>query len=502
MTLQTQTTETTTVLRRFQTPFIMSHPSLDPYGYTGDCSRLQGITKPLGDVEHSECMDPTTAGGFREDTEIVSRPGSVTSTAILKKSIAAAIQAEGWEDCRYNIDVRLQLENSGARNDVMNWNAIDRIIRAKFTERSTDDETVFTRDDEGEVLITMPFSAPPLAEYNIRRMSTKLIDTDKAGDILCIAHLQHATCPGITGPAVGCKSVVGTEDIGGSPYFGISIDGGQTWTWQAFDGTNNTPTWTNPITGIGGLGDLIIATSHDEGAHAVSTDGGTTWAEIVLTDYAAHPPNAVFVYSPTAIWIVGDDGYIWKSTDGGQTATTASGGDAGVITAENLMRVKGLSDLFVIAVGTNNAIVETTNGGQTWSLIAGPAAQAAVTVTSIAIWNQTIWALTYLDGELYWTDNGGDTWDEDEQITNLSATALLDVEVHDAERYVLVGEDADGDALIYENVNGAPGKWSAIAAPGDTQMLYGVITCDQNLWIAVGEVTYTGAEGAIVRIAG
>lgn len=498
----TKTTKTTTVLRKWQTPFLKIHPSLDPYAYTGDCSRLQGVTKPLGDVEHTECMDATKAGGFREDSEVVSRPGSVTGTTILKKSIANAIQAEDWQECRYNIDIRLQFENTGTRNDVMNWNAIDRYIQAKFTEYATDDETEYTRDDEGEVLITMPFSAPPLSFYNIRKLDAALIDTDKAGDITCIAHLQHAQCPSIEGPAVGCKSIVGTVAIGGNPYVGISSDGGLTWAWTIFDGTNNTPTWTNDITGIDGLGDLIVVTSHDEAEHAVSSDGGTTWATVALADYAANAPVQVYVHSPTAIWIVGDNGYIWKSTDGGMTAATTPGGDAGVVTTEDFTRVKGLSDLFVIAVGANNAIVMTSNGGETWDLIVGPVAQAAVQVNSLAIWNQTIWALVYEDGELYWTDDGGATWDEDEQITNLSATALNDIEVHDAERYIVVGEDADGDALIYDNINGAPGKWAEISPPGDVQELLGVITCDQNLWIAVGEVTYTGAEGAIVRITG
>jgi len=493
------TVDQTTIQRGFQTPFLKIHPSIDPYEYTGDCSRLQGVTKPLGDVEHTECMDATQATGFREDSEIVSRPGSTTGTMVMKKSIVNAIKAELWADCRWNIDIRLQLEGTGSRSDQMNWNAIDRYIRSKYTEYATDDETVYTRDDQGEVLITMPFSAPPLSFYNIRKLDAQLIDTDKAGNITCITWLAHEECPSVNGPAVGCKMAVGTADIGGNPQVGLSSDGGQTWTWFTFDGTNNTPTWTNPITGISGIDDLIVVVSAAEGSHAYSTDGGTTWAEVTLADYAANAPQAVVVQSPTAIWIAGANGYIWFSDDGAVTATTADGGNPGVVTSSNLLRIKALSDRFIIAVGASNAIVKSENGGETWSLVTGPAAQAAVQANSIAMWDQNIWLVVYEDGEAYWTDDAGTTWTEDTQITDKALTALNDVAVHKAERYVMVGEDGDGNGIILDNIHGAPGKWAEIAEPSDVQELFQVITCDQNLWVATGEVTYVGAEGAIVR---
>jgi hypothetical protein len=78
-------------------------------------------------------------------------------------------------------------------------------------------------------------------------------------------------------------------------------------------------------------------------------------------------------------------------------------------------------------------------------------------------------------------------------------TAINDVDIHQAERYLMVGEDGDGNGIILDNVHGAPGKWAEVPEPGDVQELYQVITCDQNLWVSTGQVTYVGAEGAIVR---
>ena len=333
----------TTILRRFQTPYIKKVPTIEPFVYTGDCSRVGGITEPLGDVDYTDCMDPNRSGEFREDSEIESRPGPVTSSLVMKKSIAQLITVEEWKECRWHLDVRTQF-GSDPRVDPLNWHHIDRLCAAKFLEFASDDETTYTENDEGEVLDTMNLSAPPLRLFHIRQLEVGLVDTNLAGTITSIDKASDPTCPSAeVGPEVGCRLVAGTADIGGNPNFGLSTDGGWTWTWTAFDGTNNTPNWTNPITGVAALGDLFIAVSAADTAHAVSQDGGTTWTEVILADYAANAPQAVVIYSPTAIWICGANGYIWKSTDGGLNAATANGGDAGVITASDLVRIKALA---------------------------------------------------------------------------------------------------------------------------------------------------------------
>jgi photosystem II stability/assembly factor-like uncharacterized protein len=494
--------QTTTVLRRFQAPYIKKTPTIEPFAYTGDCSRVGGLTKPLGDVEYTDCMDPNRSGGFREDNEIEARPGPVTTSIVMKKSIQQLITAEEWETCRWHVDVRTQF-GSDPRVDPLNWDHIDRICGAKFLEYATDDETTYTQNDEGEVLATMNVSGPPLALHHIRRLEVGLIDSNRAGNINTIAKAQDATCPtSEAGPEVGCVLYTGTAAIGGNPLFGKSTDGGQTWTWQSFDGTNNTPTWTGPITGMAALGDLVIAVGPTDTAHAVSQDGGTTWTEIILADYAANAPQHVAIYSPTAIWICGANGYIWKSTDSGMTAATANGGDAGVITTSNLVRIKALTDRFVIAVGASNAIVKTENGGRVWTLVVGPAAQAAVQINSLHMSDQFIWALAYEDGELYWTDDKGTSWTEDDQITDLSLTALNDITECECDRWMVVGELSTGFAYMAENIHGAPNKWEALSVPGDTQELVEVVCCNTNLFAAVGEVTYTGPDGAIVVASG
>ena len=349
----------------------------------------------------------------------------------------------------------------------------------------------------------MPLAGPPLHLYHIRQMDAGLIDTNKAGNITCIAKAADKICPSSeAGPEVGCVLYVGTAAIGGNPFVGKSIDGGATWTWYEFDGTSNTPTWTGTITGIAALGDLIVAVSATDAEHAVSQDGGTTWSTIAVTDYAAHAPQDVTIASPTAIWICGADGYIWKSVNSGLSASTASGGNAGVVTASNLVRIKHLTDRFAVAVGASNAIAKTENGGATWTLITGPVAQAAIQANSLALYDQYIWLVVYEDGEGYWTDDKGTTWDEDDQLTGLSLTALNDAITCVCDRWMVVGEDGDGNAYMAENVHGAPDQWQENTVPSDVQELFQVVCCDINHFVAVGETTYVGGEGAVIQAIG
>lgn len=487
--------ESTTIVRGKQTGYAKMAYTIDPFEWLGKCSRFSGLTESLGDVEITQCQDPANSGHFIPDVELESSGTELTGQVIMKKSVRNRIATQ-MKVCRWHLDVRYQVDER--RDDPLNWTGIDRICRAKFTEYSTDDEVAFSDADQGEVLITAPFkAAPPL--YHLWRVASESIDSELAGNILCVATCQGDVCPNLTEPLEECKIVFGTAAIAGNPYFGLSVDDGKTWTTQIFDGTNNTPTWTSSITGIACLGDLIIAVSNGDAAHAVSSDGGTTWREIALADYATHAPWDVYIYSPFAIWIAGNDGYIWKSTTSGRTASTDDG-DAGVATDEDLRRVKGYDDNFVMAVGTNNAIVQTENG-EIWDAVTGDATQDAENAVSLAINTKAIWVILYDDGELWWTDDNGATYAVDTQLDDLALAELNDCVIVACDRYVVVGADSDGNGVIYENVHGSPDYWEEISCPADVLALNQVTACDPNLFVAVGDTTYVGGNGAIVRMA-
>jgi photosystem II stability/assembly factor-like uncharacterized protein len=138
------------------------------------------------------------------------------------------------------------------------------------------------------------------------------------------------------------------------------------------------------------IGDVAVSPAYAED-HTVfaisrsrlllSTNGGTTWREIVrglgdesqvLARLAAAPSDAHVLYLTTR-----GDG-VFKSEDGGASWRAANGG----LTDLNLQEVAvspGSADVAVVAPNVPGGILRTTDGGASWSLV-GPADR----VTSVA----------------------------------------------------------------------------------------------------------------------
>jgi photosystem II stability/assembly factor-like uncharacterized protein len=111
-------------------------------------------------------------------------------------------------------------------------------------------------------------------------------------------------------------------------------------------------------------------------------------------------------------WIVGEDGIVLKSSDGGDTWTRLKTG-----TDKNLFNVFPVDDQLVVAVGADGAIVRTTDGGDHWQTIKSPKFVSLFGLTFVdknkgfAVGEfSTILATT--DGGQTWTVNyGGNTGD-------------------------------------------------------------------------------------------
>ena len=120
-----------------------------------------------------------------------------------------------------------------------------------------------------------------------------------------------------------------------------------------------------------------------------------------------------FVYGPNAIWsansnwafIVGDWGYVYLLQDVTAGVTVQ---DAGVATTSNLLAVHGISPNFAVAVGADGAMVMTQNGS-TWEAVAGPVGIGTHLYT-VAVKNAREWWVGASNGNLYYTKDGGDTW--------------------------------------------------------------------------------------------
>lgn len=495
--------ESQTIVKGKQTVYIREHDTLDPFEWLGQCSRALGLTQGLGDIEWTWCQDAATPGKFVHDVEIEGSPTPPEGTLAMKKSIQNVIQNR-MHRCRWDIDVRYY--TCERLDDPLQWVAIDRVCNAKLTEYSTDEESAYSQEDNGEVIVNAPFKGEPLIVH-MWRLQAAMVDTDLTTEsILWIAKCQDEECADDCGPAEDCFLIAGTTAADGTPELLVSDEAGAYWTVIDFDGTNNTPAWTSAIDFGACLGSLNIVGSSGDGAYAWATDIDGVWTTVATdaegNSLTTFPPYAAAIFSPSNIFIVGDSGYIWKSVDGGVSISTANGGDAGNATTEDLHSVQFVTNLFVLAMGDNNAIVVTENGGSTWVAVTGPTAQALVNINDFIALDKNRWILGYADGEVWYTEDGGTTWAQDGSINMfLSVNGFAEC---GCGRVLMVGEDLDNDGLIYENVDsGAPGKWFAHSLPGGSidTVLYDIVCCDVNRYIAVGEPQYTLGTGAIIVLA-
>lgn len=120
-------------------------------------------------------------------------------------------------------------------------------------------------------------------------------------------------------------------------------------------------------------------------------------------------PKSIFAYDYFNIWAVAGAGYIYKSSNGGQTWTAQ---ESGVLTTEDFYTITAAPDSkrFLVAAGENNAIAKTKDGGVTWSSVTGPSTQTTDEILTLDIITEKFWVIGYNDGLLFATYNGGVTW--------------------------------------------------------------------------------------------
>ena len=89
----------------------------------------------------------------------------------------------------------------------------------------------------------------------------------------------------------------------------------------------------------------------------ITSDGGTHWTPLPLPEI----PLSMFFLNPTTAWIVGEKA-IFGSRDGGATWKKLS-------SSHDIERVYFLDENRGFAVGDNQALLETSNGGSKWTEI-------------------------------------------------------------------------------------------------------------------------------------
>lgn len=488
-------TTMTTTLRGRKAVYVRKCATLSPFEWLGKCSRLGGVESPRGDktitYRHS-----TEVGMFEPDQEFTGTPGATTSSIMMKETVGSRLYGD-LGMCAWDVDVRSQ--SCGRVDDPFNWDMIKRLCCAEITSVSTDDESAYTPDDEGETIITGAISTrmPFVMIYKVVGQRVENYDmSDYQLTRLSVATTGH--CANDCGPEELCTlyAAVTADSPGNPPYFAKSVDAGRTWTLHTITAFANA----TAIDDIAGLGDLVIAVASTEPGYAYSWDGGTTWALVDDSDvasFAAAAPTRVSIRARNLVLFGGENGYIWKSTDGGVSATLM---DEGVVTSGDINDIQFLTDEVVYACGAGNTLKKSSNSGTSWTAITLPAAKAADDVATVWAFNENLILVGYgTVGGLYYTTDAGVTWNNDASIA--ATTTINGISVCDCGVVYAAGASG-GVGVLYRNVDGgASGRWGSVTLDEAGTSYADVACCGPNSAVAVGAPTGIYTAGLITMVA-
>ena len=197
---------------------------------------------------------------------------------------------------------------------------------------------------------------------------------------------------------------------------------------------------------------VIVVSNASQSLHWADTsdilDGIETWAEVTTGFDASGPPNAITTIANDRTWIAGDAGRIYFAADPTSSVTEQADGSQ---TSEDLAAIHAFDRNNVIAVGANNALLATTNGGTSWSLIVGP----AVGVDLNAIWMRSTfeWLVGTANGRLYYTTNSGVTWTE-KSFPGSTAGQVRDIKFASRNVGYMAHETATPVARVLRTIDG------------------------------------------------
>lgn len=338
----------------------------NPWKYLSACAHMSGPTVPRGGTEIRWCQDPKKAGGFQISSKFRTAPDQVSADLMTK--LGKVDFLDGLE-CPFSL--RARYAKCDSRWDPSNYDPMMlTYCDVDLQEHSYDDLVVIDPGNEDEILVTAPWAAA--YEYRVRQIAPARLGTlAELGDqpINDIEYCDEEQCAGYCGDrSDGCARVYAVTDADVAPYAAPNLITGiknlttlaWTWTVQAILGLNGN------VEGVECAGDRIIASSNADSAIAYNDSLGDPdeWNTVILGNAPSAYHAALFALNARIIWVAANNGYIYKSVDGGATWTAVH---SGTWTTQNINAVWAFDEDLVYAVGDTGVMLKSENGGETWT---------------------------------------------------------------------------------------------------------------------------------------
>jgi hypothetical protein len=444
----------------------------NPWKYLSSCAAMTGPTISRGATEIRRNQDPDKAGGFKISSKFRTAPELITFDLTTKLSKLDFLDGL---DCPFGI--RARYNRCGTREVPSDYDPIMLgYTTAEIDEYGYEDLVITDPDNEDEIIVTSTISAS--YEYRIEKeTSARTGAAATVGDapINDLEICGAESCGGYCGDRNdGCTTFYGVTDADTSPYANPLLVVGTknviektfTWTFYPILPINGN------VDGVECAGDRIIVYSNADSVVAYNDNDGDQdeWNLISFTVQAPTAnPNAMHARTGREIWLGCENGYIYKSTDGGLTYTAVHEGG---LTTENVNAVFAFDEEIVWAVCDNGIILKSEDSGETWAEKTDVSISAAnfLVVKVPPDRSQEAYIGTN-NGYVIKTKDGGTTW-EAESFSGDGVGTIDDLE--------FAGPDSGEILFILQNDSGPRGRilrdMSGGALGSDVEIAYDYTT--------------------------
>lgn len=448
----------------------------------GDADEPQGTSTPVS--------VPSTRQRNKWDIvdDVPSTPelGTLPFTQRMDRFLRDALWDLKERNCRFHLQAVIGKCTNPA--DFTQWDAKILYAFARLTSFSHGtlnpldggDNAVINETGEFEFRRMIPIRQMRFGEVGAAAVVSEIVD----GLFYDIA--QCGDC----GPASdGCEKAYFLSAPLAEPETGSQIlvtrDGGST-----FDDVDITSLGTDAGTRLAVVGNHLVVISEDGESHHFApldavNDGVDEFAAVTGGYVTGKGPRAIYSKSALQTWLAGAGGYIYQMSDPASAVTVVSDGS---LAAQDLNDIHGSGNT-VVAVGASNVVLVSTNDGDSFTLVTGPA--VGVALNAVWVMDDHTWLVGAADGGLFFTVDGGRSWS---QIALGSAvTAIHDIRFVDDPNAAntigyLAASTASG-ARVYRSTDSGHSwqyRGSAIDRLPTAHRINGVAVCGFNRVAAFG----------------
>jgi len=366
----------------------------------------------LGDAKKIAAPDPNN---YNKDIQVGTVPGSAdrATLAVGLRSTAQKSVLIGWKNRKCRVDIYALSGKCGNPQDFTEGG--EKWIYfpdGQISGHGYEGFGAFGLDESKETNETVDMTAEEYYEF-LYMGQVQVGSASTVREIMTVDIYQGNDCEDCPSP---CDRVLATmagasATPGTLPLLLYSADGGLTFSSQAISTLFSNETIEDGQV----IGDSIVYISNTScSIHHTSLvqlyNGTNTWSEVISGFVAAKCPNAIWSVDARHTWIVGDGGYVYFASNYKVGVTVKN---AGVATTQKLNDVHAYDVDRIVAVGDANAVITSTDGGETWTSVTGPA--VGLNLGAVWMWSDDVWFVgegAGGTGKLWLTVNSGKTWSQ------------------------------------------------------------------------------------------